>query len=450
MLVNRAGTAVVIGIAALTSACREVAAPIAAPAAAAVYVRFPTETLFVGQQLRATAVATGADSIAVAWPPFAWTSSDTTVAVVDSAGNVLGLGEGSTIVAAEFDGMRDSIEIRVAVRTISPGTRFARMGVGTNSLCALSVAGAAYCSPQVTDEAPPNFIPKSLPAGVALTSLAIARTHQCGLTAVGEMYCWGTNVNGQFLTGRTVPNEVSGEAVAGGGTRRFVALAVGADDNDVILARHTCGIEVAGLRVVCAGRNGTLQLGHTGPMLDSVVAPTSNALTAQRIASAAYQVCAIDLARALWCWGGSFTDPRSAPRTIASGTQFLEVSLSREKLCALSTGGELWCTIVGGSFAIEGALQREAPGLTFASVLVGATFRRISQFTTTRQVYTCGLTADGALYCWGDFPPITLSRRLGDRRLSPVLVAPGTQFMSIGADRHHLCGVTVDNRLVCF
>lgn len=447
MLVNRAFTVLVVAACAVAGSCREVAAPIPVPASAAVYVRFPDESLFVGQRNHVIAVASGEDSAAVAWPEFTWTSSDTTVAVVDSAGNVLGLDEGSTIVTAEFGGLHDSIAIRVVLREMVPGASFAKMSVGENILCALSVAGGAYCSPWALDETPPVFSQKALPPSVALVSLAAARAHQCGLSATGQMYCWGNNSAGQFLTGRTVPRDVTGEAVEGGGTRRFNTIAIGDDGAFSPNQPHTCAIDASDARVLCAGRNDVRQLGHTGPALDSVVAPTSNALTARSISSTTLHTCAIDLTSALWCWGGYIQgNPDDAsPRVVAPGMQFNDVFISSAKLCALTTGGELWCRAVTGSPPITGSLSHEAAGTTFQRVIAG----RISGGSMIES-YVCGITLEGALYCWGDFPPTNLSSRLGARRLSPVALATGTRFTSIAADRHHLCGVTTTNKLVCF
>src|SRR2546428_3389795 len=71
----------------------------------------------------------------------------------------------------------------------------------------------------------------------------------------------------------------------------------------------------------------------------------------------------------------------------------------------------------------------QAAMLTFATVSAGDS-------------HTCGVTTEGAAYCWGD----NSSGQLGDltaaSQPSPVLVAGGVSFAAVSAGYSHTCGVT--------
>jgi alpha-tubulin suppressor-like RCC1 family protein len=91
-----------------------------------------------------------------------------------------------------------------------------------------------------------------------LTSLASGPSHTCGLTVEGVALCWGLNDHGQL--GRSVGEPCEPRGPANCGTTpaavltslRFTALTLGRS--------HTCGLTLDGL-VYCWGGNGVGQLG---------------------------------------------------------------------------------------------------------------------------------------------------------------------------------------------
>src|SRR2546427_760290 len=97
---------------------------------------------------------------------------------------------------------------------------------------------------------------------------------------------------------------------------------------------------------------------------------------------------------------------------------------------AASAGGRPRATSIpfAGPVALTPVLV--AGGVSFAAVSAGS-FRS-----------TCGLTAAGAAYCWGDNSNGQLGDGTTTDRSSPVLVAGGVSFAAVSTGDAHNCGVT--------
>ena len=78
-----------------------------------------------------------------------------------------------------------------------------------------------------------------------------------------------------------------------------------------------------------------------------------------------------------------------------------------------------------------------ATGLVFASVSAGAAF-------------ACGVTTQGAAYCWGDNELGQLGNGTTARSATPVAVAGGLTFASVSAGVYNTCGVTTSGAAYCW
>jgi len=241
------------------------------------------------------------------------------------------------------------------------------------------------------------------------------------------------------------------EATAPNGSPAIKLLAISAG------AFHACGI-TPGDSTVCWG---STALGVSGTLATRpVVVTTLPGATA--IAAGGTNACALAAGR-LYCWG-QLTEVNSAPSwrrtlpdTVPGGAVFGNVTTSLHD-CALAVTGAAYCwgqndngELGIGSLAtsFDSTPLAVAGGITFASVSAGPW-------------HSCGLTAGGQAYCWGD----NQVGELGDtsaamdstcgyfaNRLcapTPVPVQGGLQFRSVAAGGLFSCGVTIAGKGYCW
>ena len=113
--------------------------------------------------------------------------------------------------------------------------------------------------------------------------------------------------------------------------------------------------------------------------------------------------------------------------------------------CGITTGGATYCwgRNLDGAFG-DGTVGRSsipvpaAGGLTLASLTAGGW-------------HTCGLDASGTAYCWG----LNARGSVGNgtftnHLLSPVQVSGGLTFATLSAGDQHTCGLTTNGALYCW
>src|SRR5439155_367876 len=112
---------------------------------------------------------------------------------------------------------------------------------------------------------------------------------------------------------------------------------------------------------------------------------------------------------------------------------FTAVSAGIFHTCGVTAVGALYC------WGQEGVYTPElvAGGVSFAAVSAGDS-------------YTCGLTAAGAAYCWGYNAFGQLGDGTTDRRFTPALVSGGVTFATVSAGTYHTCGVAAAGAAYCW
>lgn len=231
----------------------------------------------------------------------------------------------------------------------SGGNKFVDISSGQDFTCGLTEFGEALCWGgndyyQTSDVLGDSVTTPTLAADSPFVVITAGDFHACGLTAGGTAFCWGLNAYGEL--GATSADDCSGDPcsatplkVSGGLT--FDTLSAG--------RYHTCGITTVG-ETYCWGLNNLGQLGD-GSFTNSqtpVVVPAGVAFTT--IAAAGYNTCGIDGVNGLYCWGsnvnhqlGDGTTTSRSTAELISGLAATSVEGSGGHICASTTSGDAYC-----------------------------------------------------------------------------------------------------------
>lgn len=295
---------------------------------------------------------------------------------------------------------QDGIE-RVPVPHDPDGPRFSAVDASASTMCGVS-EGDVWCWGWDGAGTGPAVqagvwypVPTRFVAGLDLERVAVGYAHTCALDAAGVAWCWGSNNNGQLGDGTFVSR--AEPAPVAGATRFRVIRASG---------RATCGVAMDGA-LLCWGSNAArgiqagvepcANFGGGGCVLVPTAVPglppvADVAVAVSELAWDQY-MCAIAVHGGLHCWGDRFGAPRAL-----DDIRYVSISSGLEHACALADDGRAFC--VGsnrqgrmGNPAImtEFALEPTPVfgDLRFAAIATGAR-------------HTCGLTQDGLLvFCWG-------------------------------------------------
>jgi alpha-tubulin suppressor-like RCC1 family protein/uncharacterized protein YjdB len=466
----------------------------------------PTTSLTaIGANVWFAATARDANNNIVAGMPFTWSSSDTAIATVDSTGQAVARGSGSTTITAAAGDISGSATLQVAPVamalgfTVQPSTTWA--GVPMAPATAVTVQDSrgntvtGFADP-VTVALAPNpthgrlsgtTTAQAVNGSAAFPDLRIDRPgtgyrlvatsgtlaaatsaafdirvtfasvspgsgYTCGLTTAGAIYCWGYNAHGELGDGTATgpercpqydPCSQTPVPVLGGLT--FVAASAG--------LYHNCGVTTAGA-AYCWGSNDAGQLGDGSTVDRTIPVAVVGGLTFAEVdPGVGYHSCGVTPQGAAYCWGSNTygelgdgtTVERTSPVAVAGGLTFASVSAGMFHSCGVTTGGVAYCWGFDGNGELgDGTVA----GSTSPVAVTGAhTFASVSAGVA----YTCGVTTGAAAYCWG----ANGYGRLGDGSTvdhwaSPVPVAGGLRFATVSARFDYACGLTTAGAAYCW
>ena len=205
-------------------------------------------------------------------------TTQTCAVAVDDIGYCWGSGYGSLGAGARDTACSISSScLATSVPSLVDGDiRWAMISAGNAFTCGVSLEHRGYCWGAVMNIGDPNpplgtlgsgaFSGSKVPVAVAgnlqFQSITTGTRHACGLTLMGEAYCWGSNTSAELGIGTTGGRFASPQRVTGG--LKFVSLS---------LADHTCGVTV-NHNLYCWGGTfgGRLGNGESGP--STVSTPT--------------------------------------------------------------------------------------------------------------------------------------------------------------------------------
>ena len=259
------------------------------------------------------------------------------------------------------DGRNTDSETPVQVdMSLVSGGAFAQISVGDVNVCGVSIDGHVYCwgdgynggngDGTSSNRATPSPVSTAgVLAGKVLTQVSTGAGTSCALDNAGAAYCWGgsnglTSMIGDGNTmGRDVPAAVTmNDALAGS---QLSQISVG--------FRTVCAVSTTG-RVFCWGGS-SLLLGigvlpaNDYPVPSPVAVAADGVLAGKTLTSIATGngACALDTARAAYCWGtptgdGGTNEIRTSP--VAVDTSGL---LAGQRLTAVAAGGDRYLAIIG-------------------------------------------------------------------------------------------------------
>lgn len=291
--------------------------------------------------------------------------------------------------------------------------------------------GRGVGAPAVSDPTP-----TLVSGGHQWASVAPEHNYMCGLTAAGKLYCWGAPGEGQLGNGI-------------GGPLIFAPAATLPESTFTAISAHqsggACAITTA-MNTVCWGFGYAGRLGNGADT--NVVRPVgvNGALKLVAVAATSQSGCGITEASAAKCWGhwmtlgaatpDTCTGPvacAKAPVTVVGGLTWKPIIVNNaEQACAIATSDKTYCW--GG--AAGPAELSGAP--VFTSLATG-------------NLDQCGLTAAGAMYCWGRnysgrFGPVDFNQYV----TTPVAIVSGFAFSQISLGRQHSCGITTSGGAYCW
>jgi alpha-tubulin suppressor-like RCC1 family protein len=277
-------------------------------------------------------------------------------------------------------------------------------------------------------------------------------------------FCWGRGEAGQLgvappattcpLDGGTFPCSSGPLAVTGG--LEFVQLAAG--------GAHTCGLTTDGA-AYCWGENERGQVGdgtttdRHGPM------PVDIGLSFAGIDAGAAHTCGLTSDGTARCWGSNdrgqlgdgTTTSRSAPVAVAGSHNFVVIvagGFDVGQTCGLTSNGAAYCwgDNERGQLGIgTGGFGSEDVAPHPQPTLVSGS-RKFVRLTTGLGRHTCGLTDSGAAYCWGENTFGGLGDATTNDRPVPVPVSGGITFVELiaGGFIGHTCGWTANGTAHCW
>jgi alpha-tubulin suppressor-like RCC1 family protein len=271
-------------------------------------------------------------------------------------------------------------------------------------------------------------------------SIAAGDRHTCAVRMGGSVVCWGGDDAGQLGDGggarRLTPTPVAG--VTG-------ARAVAAGDDFSCVLRSNGG-------VICWGADGAGQLGDgaagatTQPPTPVVGLPAG----VRSIAARGRHACALDDADTVWCWGANdkgqlgdgTTIDRPTPVAVLGLTDIIAVSTGRGHSCAATRNRGLRCWGDNSDDQVAGLSPTE-PAPVVVPIVLQATA------VAAGDRHTCAIDRpDGVIYCFG----ANDHGQLGEPRSSglPAQVGSFGVVRAIVSGGAFSCAITADDAVFCW
>ena len=429
-------------LAPLTGGCRGIDVVPNAAAVSRVTVTLAPGSAAVRQTVQATAVPQDAAGNTLTGRIVTWSSSDTTIATVSASGLVISIAIGNANIVATVDGTIGQLSFRVH----GPAVIWASVNTGGDYTCGVTVEGAGYCWGYGGDgelgtgvSQVVSTVPTAVAGGLRFTWIGAGDVATCGLTVSGAVYCWGVD---RFAPSANGGGARTNTPLPFADSLRFASISVGAG--------HACGVATTGW-AYCWGAGTDGALGDGLASNSSAPVAVSGGLTFTLV-SAGEHSCGLTVSGAAYCWGSNslgqlgtgLTTNSDVPMPVAGALTFAALSVGRPATCGVTAAGTAYCW--GFDLVRYGSGNR-----SYVPVAVPAWLAVTS--VSTGDTHSCGITATGAAYCWGDGANGDLgngSSTVAPAPSGPAAVMGGLSFKSVSVAGRTSCGITVDGAAYCW
>jgi len=380
----------------------------------------------------------------------AWSTDHPSVATVSEGGLVAARTPGLARIAATSEGKSGSAAVTADLIS------FGSISAGLYHSCAVTPAGAAYCWGWGGDgqlgtgfrtpfRAPRASLqtPLAVTGGRTFATIAAGSGRSCGVTTIGEAYCWGDDSYGQLGDGSRTSSLVP-VPVTGG--QQFASVTLG--------AYHACGVTTTNA-AYCWGVNSQSQLGDGSRTFSPSPVLVAGNLLFQSVRAGSSHTCGVTIAEVAYCWGynldGQVGDGTSAyavatPVAVAGDHSFVAVAAGWAHSCAMTPEGTGYCWGVSDRLGDGSGQDHPIP----VPVAGGLSFATAGGAMSAGQESSCALTPAGAAYCWGHNDLGELGDGSTTSRSTPVLASGGLSFAMISVGTFHTCGVTTGAVAFCW
>ncbi|MBU6375573.1 MAG: putative Ig domain-containing protein [Bdellovibrionales bacterium] len=387
-------------------------------------------------------------------------------------------------------GMGAEDQVRIKIRDRDGGSPdFTTLSVGTSHACGITSSGTLKCwgdnsSGQLGDGSTlSRSSPITIDGSTSYRAVAAGLSHTCGITSSGTLKCWGSNTWGQIGDGGATTNRLLPSRVDP--FTSYQAITAGSN--------HSCGISASG-QLKCWGQNGSGQLGNgnfSGWITPTIIdietryqqidagysstcgITTTGALKCwgsgplgrgdnsssnfpvlidagvlfKSISTGDYTSCGVTEAGVLKCWGSNYPGtPLLIPTVVDPGVEYLSASSGEVHQCGVTSLGFIKCWGISANGrlgdGVNGNYTPSTPTLvdsntSFISVQAGGAF-------------SCGITSSGAVKCWGNNKYGQLGQGVQTQKVGPTLIDGGAGYSQLSAGRYHTCAISSSGSLKCW
>ena len=389
-----------------------------------------------------------------------FSSSDETVATVDTLGIVHAKGPGTATIKASSCGESSSVTITViasvASITVTPASDTIISGdtaivvarafgpdnarvpnvefIFSAPSTSVTVVQTSDTTAKVTATTPGAYSIQARGEGATGTSslLVLARVflagsasvntidvgdaYGCGIITLGQGFCWGMNNHGQVgaQTDSTCFNDIG--------------PTVGTVNDSIVATTFPCSL---------------------------VPVRVSQTVDFTTISAGDSTACGISVAGRAYCWGFGLygqtgngqTGDLAAPTLVTGALTFTSISVGGNHACGIASGGVAYCW--GDDRFGQLGDSRVVLSTTPIPVSGGGGPAVLSSISAGYQ-HTCGLLNDGTALCWGRNNFGQLGNSSTSSSDTPVQVSTGAKFTSISAGGDHTCGITTGGTALCW